>query len=77
MTDAFALKDHQHNLSVLITNSEDDPVPAITFMDKSTGQQVSISANVFFQMVDAIDYALEGLGEMEPADEPPPVSKLN
>ena len=69
MTEAFSLKDHEHNLAVLVTMPDARAAPVITFMDRRDGQQVSVSANVFFQLVDAIACALDQVEEIEGEDD--------
>lgn len=84
MSDVFSLKNHEHDVSVLITTVGEDHIPEITVMDRRTGQQVSMSVDVYFMLSEAIDKALEDaeIPLIEPDDDLEPelpfnLSKLN
>lgn len=76
MPDAFTLKDHEHNLVVLVTTTDQSEDPFVVMMDRATGQQVTINIDVFFRVGDAVVATMTALSEGEVADQQE-TSKLN
>lgn len=61
--DAFSLKDHEHDLVVQLTQDDPDGPPMVTFVDQSTGQKVTMAADVFYRVGLAVDTLLEATEE--------------
>lgn len=83
MSDVLKLTDQDHDLAVQVTTVDDDPTPQVTFMNTRTGQQVSMTIDVFDLVVRAIYRTMETLdmagGEIGADDSEPelPFAKLN